>query len=271
MAYGNMTPATANGVASSAANNQIITNVDDLDTRADVVEARTTNVSGTVGIGNQQLSDRLGAGVTTAATADARLGSGVGTGSNVTTGSATSQLTDARARIAVVETRTLDASTGNPALGTRVTALEAATGGAAPHGSVLNTAGQTFTTSATPTKVQFDSLVEVRGMTWDDANDRFVCTTAGLYLPTGGVTFTSNTTLARFAEWRRSGTVVDGTGVQRPAGTVAHSTVAPRTIPIRLTVGQYIELFAGQNSGGNLTIETTGALRASMALTYIAS
>lgn len=148
MAYGNMTNAVAGAVASAAANNQIITNVEDLDTRLDVTEAlttnggttgtgnstlstrlgtgvttastataqlatlttRTTDVSGTVGIGNQQLSDRLGAGVTTAATADARFGSGVGTGANVTTGSASSQLTDLRTRTSAVEATTTNTS-----------------------------------------------------------------------------------------------------------------------------------------------------------------
>jgi hypothetical protein len=104
MAYGNMTPAVLGAPGSSAANNQIITNVEDLDTRLDVTEALTTNTSGTVGLGNQRLSDRLGAGVTTAATADARFGSGVGIGSNVTTGSATSQLVDVRGRILALET-----------------------------------------------------------------------------------------------------------------------------------------------------------------------
>jgi hypothetical protein len=127
MAYGNMTPATVGGVASSAANNQIITNVEDLDTRLDVVEARTVNTSGDVGTGNQRLSDRLGSGVTTAATASDRFGTGVGIGSNVTTGSATSQLTDLRTRVTATETANNHASTGHTALGTRVTALESPT------------------------------------------------------------------------------------------------------------------------------------------------
>lgn len=55
----------------------------------DVVEARTTNTSGDVGIGNQRLSDRLGSGVSTT--------------SSVTTGTATAQLTDIRSRLTAVE------------------------------------------------------------------------------------------------------------------------------------------------------------------------
>lgn len=124
MAYGNMTPAVPGGIASSAANNQIIINVDDLDTRLDTVESRTTDTSGVVGIGNQRLSDRLGAGVTTSATADARFGSGVGTGSNVTTGSATSQLVDLRSRVS-----TLEAAAGAAAVWVKRTGTNTASGG----------------------------------------------------------------------------------------------------------------------------------------------
>jgi hypothetical protein len=114
MAYGNMTPAVAGQPASSAANNQIITNVDDLDTRLDTVESRTTNTSGDVGIGNQRLSDRLGSGVSNT--------------SNVTTGTASAQLTDIRSRLTVVESTTTNGTSGNSALNTRVTNLESAAG-----------------------------------------------------------------------------------------------------------------------------------------------
>jgi len=133
MAYGNMTLAVAGQPASSAANNQIITNVEDLDTRLDTVESRTTNTSGDVGIGNQRLSDRLGSGVSNT--------------SNVTTGTASAQLTDIRSRITVVESTTTNGTSGNSALNTRVTNLEAAAGI-----SVLfarKTADQSVTSSTT--------------------------------------------------------------------------------------------------------------------------
>jgi hypothetical protein len=111
-----MADAVSNTTASSAEYNKLIDNIEDLDARLGAVtsgasansrlislEALTTNTSGAVGIGNQRLSDRLGAGITTSATADARFGSGVGTGSNVLTGSASSQLADIRSRLSVVE------------------------------------------------------------------------------------------------------------------------------------------------------------------------
>lgn len=72
MAYGNMTAAVSGQPASAAANNQIIINVDDLDTRLDAAEA-TVNASGATAAGNAALSSRLGTGVTTSSTATAQL------------------------------------------------------------------------------------------------------------------------------------------------------------------------------------------------------
>lgn len=173
MAYGNMTPAVTGTPASSAANNQIITNVDDLDTRLDTVET-TVNATGSTGAGNSTLSTRLGTGVTTGSTATAqftavtgrataletltggavngnvalgtllgtvdsrttntsgnvgignqrlsdRLGAGVDNTTNVTSGTATAQLTDIRARIGA-------AQTASPSVADRLGSLEAAAG-----------------------------------------------------------------------------------------------------------------------------------------------
>jgi hypothetical protein len=90
-------------VAESAENNKIIDNVIDLDARLGPVvaastaharlttlEARTTD-TGTApgGIGNQRLADRFG--------------TGVGTSTNVTTGTATAQLADIRTRLTNLE------------------------------------------------------------------------------------------------------------------------------------------------------------------------
>jgi len=103
MAIVSMLDAVFGEPASSAEYNKLIDNIIDLDarlgavvsgspvnTRLTTLETRTTDTVTTGGIGNQRLADRFG--------------TGVGTGANVTTGSATSQLTDVRARIAVLET-----------------------------------------------------------------------------------------------------------------------------------------------------------------------
>lgn len=69
--------------------NEIVNGVNGESVALDTVETRTTDTTTNGGHGNVRLSDRLG--------------TGVGTGSNVTTGSATSQLTDLRTRVTTVE------------------------------------------------------------------------------------------------------------------------------------------------------------------------
>ncbi len=104
MAIVGMAPAVFGQPASSAEYNKVVANIIDLDarlgpvvsgnsasTRLATLESRTTDtVTAPGGIGNQRLADRFG--------------TGVGTGANVTTGSATSQLTDVRARLVTLET-----------------------------------------------------------------------------------------------------------------------------------------------------------------------
>src|SRR6187551_174049 len=83
-------------LVTAAAWNELVNGINGESVALDTVEATTTNTSGTVGIGNQRLSDRLGAGVTNTA--------------NVTTGTVTAQTTDLRARVAVVEGVTTNTS-----------------------------------------------------------------------------------------------------------------------------------------------------------------
>lgn len=187
MAIVSMADAVSDAVASSAEYNKLIDNIQDLDarmgavvsgssahTRLSSLEALTTDTTTGQGIGNQRLSDRLG--------------TGVGTGTNVTTGSASSQLTDLRSRASALESVTTNVSTGNSALGTRVSALEAATGGAAPFIHATCTTGTTpqsitGTSHATQTwtVVGLNSQVEARGGTFNDAGDYIQVNTAGLY------------------------------------------------------------------------------------------
>jgi hypothetical protein len=102
MAIVTMADAVAGQVALAAEYNKLIDNIQDLDARLGAVvsantahsrlttlESTTTNTSGNVGIGNQRLSDRLGSGVSNT--------------TNVTTGTATAQLTDIRSRLTAVE------------------------------------------------------------------------------------------------------------------------------------------------------------------------
>jgi hypothetical protein len=85
MAIVTMVDAVSGGIALASEYNKVTANIRDLDTRLTAASAAIAN------------------GTTGNAALDARLGSGVGTGANVTTGSATSQLTSLRSRMTAVE------------------------------------------------------------------------------------------------------------------------------------------------------------------------
>jgi hypothetical protein len=102
MAIVSMADASPGAIALASEYNKVTANIRDLDARLGAVvsgstaharltalESLTTNVSGNVGIGNQRLSDRLGSGVSNT--------------TNVTTGTATAQLTDLRTRVGALE------------------------------------------------------------------------------------------------------------------------------------------------------------------------
>jgi hypothetical protein len=95
-----MADAVSGAVASSNEYNKLIDNIIWLGGGVDANTATITNTSGTVGIGNQRLSDRLGSGVTNT--------------SDVTTGTATAQLTNVRSRLTTLE------SGGGPVAGSWV-------------------------------------------------------------------------------------------------------------------------------------------------------
>lgn len=229
MAFGNVPTESPGSVAQSSRYNQLVANVDNLDTRLDVTEALTTNTSGTVGTGNQRLSDRLGAGITTAATADDRLGAGVGTGSNVTTGSAASQLADLRSRATALE--------GPPLVQVTLTADQAIA-------------------STTETPISWGSAPRNPNTMWSAGNPTRLTVPAGqggLYLICGTIAFQVSGTGGRALHAR-----VNGAGNyirlgSTPGISTIHSEMS-LSVPLILAAGDYVEINAWQNSGGSLNI-----------------
>jgi hypothetical protein len=108
MAIVTMADATSKGVASSAEYNKVTANIRDLDTR---VTPLTTNQGdrgskGTVYDEIQNLRNVALNSTTGNVALGNKLGSGIGTTTDVTTGTATAQLTDLRSRVATVEVAT---------------------------------------------------------------------------------------------------------------------------------------------------------------------
>jgi len=280
MAFVPMADAVSGNIASAAEYNKVVSNVEDHEARvvaaeADVValEGVTTNVSGAIGIGNQRLSDRLGAGVTNTATADARFGAGVGTGANVTTGSAASQLADIRTRLGAGVTTGSPAATQLGALDTRlddaetdIAALQAATGGAAPYCKLVQTANQSLTTSGVV--VDWTSTLESRGVTVNLTTNTVTILTAGLYSLCSNVSG-QNASGSLGSQWLKNGSAMQsGASFQNTSGTAFYKDVQ-NNIHARLAVNDVISLQGWANPTANTL--ASGGHEPSMSVLYVAA
>lgn len=232
-----MFDAISGSPASAAHNNAIIDNVQDHETRMVTVENRTTNTSGNVGIGNQRLSDRMGAGITTAAPADTRL--------------------------ATVESTTTNGTTGNAALGTRVTALEAAAGTSPIVRAVrANGSATQAVASGGLTAVIFTSAPRNPNTMWAGGNPSRITIPSGqtgLYQITGLIVWEVNATGSRSAIIRTNGSSATDIRCGAPwAGSGSVFTETPVSTYLELNAGDYIEML-GFSSGAAVNMTTTGS------------
>lgn len=85
--------------------------------------------------------------------------------------------------------------------------------------------------------------------------ERLTATTAGTYIIIANVQFTSNATGERVAYIKFGGsTEIARTSVEACAGS--YTTDVPAHAVYQFAAGEYVELFAKQNSGGPLTVTT---------------
>jgi hypothetical protein len=217
-----MNDAVAGEVALSAEYNKLIDNILDLDARLGPVvaspnansrlgtlEARTTD-TGTApgGIGNQQLANRFG--------------TGVGTTTNVTTGTATAQLTDIRSR------------------------LTAAEGAGADACYVYQTVAQAVSTG---TFIIFGAEAFDTNNMWDSGGltTRVTIQKDGIYIVSGMVGYAAKAPAGnnrRLAQVFRNGAAVQGmTGGMptQPTGFGNIAAITP-TAALGLFVGDYLQL-----------------------------
>lgn len=110
--------------------------------------------------------------------------------------------------------------------------------------------------SFSPTKVQLNTNDFKNGVTWDSANHKFVCVTAGVYAVTGSVAYSNATTAKQYeAMIYKNGSQVSQ-GRVMCAATGAFITPAVTDL-LSLAVGDYIELFTQHGDTGNNTIAST--------------
>ena len=84
---------------------------------------------------------------------------------------------------------------------------------------------------------------------------RYTCQVAGYYLLYGSVGWAQNATDERITYYMKNGaSIAGGSSVQAMPVTTAHATVTPGNLMIvPLAVGDYVELWGSQVSGGSLS------------------
>lgn len=123
----------------------------------------------------------------------------------------------------------------------------------------------TFTTEITDTDVDgiggHDNAVNT---------SRFTARYPGYYAFAGGVAFASNAVGIRQVLWATSGVLFPSNAVWSPATGTATNIVA-RTVTAYLGIGDYMELYALQSSGGNLNTSVSSNDPSSMTGWWVSS
>jgi len=124
---------------------------------------------------------------------------------------------------------------------------------APPIARLRQTTPQTLTTGVL-TAVTFTTEDDdsVNGHDNSTNPSRYTAVYPGRYLLLGQVGFMSNATGVRICVWRVNGTSINGTQVQTVPATGQDTAMAACGTEWYLNVGDYVELWAFQSSGGNL-------------------
>ncbi len=129
-----------------------------------------------------------------------------------------------------------------------------------PQFFIYQGTGQTFTTSVLAA-VTFDSSTvdTYNGHSTSVNNSRYTAQVAGTYLISGATGWAANSTGGRGGSFFKNGSNLSngGSAIVNANTTGSSLTVAPMpAVLVQLAVGDYVELWGFQGSGGNLA--TTG-------------
>lgn len=84
---------------------------------------------------------------------------------------------------------------------------------------------------------------------------RYTCQVAGSYELYGGHRFAASSSGSRGARFSKNGTVITSSDNLIPATPGGQMALSARTTQVDLIVGDYVELEAWQNTGGNIAID----------------
>lgn len=142
----------------------------------------------------------------------------------------------------------------------------------APYAHVRQTVQQLITTG-TWTSLTFttEDLDNFGGHVTVGNTSRYTCQRAGVYLLMGAYACGVQTTGGRACRWALNGAaIVASSSVVADASDFYAGVVQAHTFPIRLAVGDFVELQAHQNSGSTLGTIVTGENASSMSVVWVA-
>jgi hypothetical protein len=106
-------------------------------------------------------------------------------------------------------------------------------------------------TNATLTKITFDSTIQSKGLVWDSVNSRVVCVSTGTYFGEASLQFGTSGVYTGLVRVLKNGVSIFEGRSYVPSGINAQPFVGFR---VDLNVGDYLEVFGFQNSGGALGV-----------------
>lgn len=133
-------------------------------------------------------------------------------------------------------------------------------------------AAQSLTSSTSTTVLALDTTAvdSDNGHSNVTNNSRYTCQTAGLFYVSGSVNFAQNSGGTRTLQVFQNGASITGSAVQAMPSATNGASVFTSTI-VQLSVGDYVELAAWQNSGSTLATATSNALLTTMCLWRLSS
>lgn len=129
-----------------------------------------------------------------------------------------------------------------------------------PTAILTVTTPQAAIANTTFTKIQFDTTVDDNwgGHSNTTNNSRYTCQVAGMYLVRGCAGWTANATGNRLVQIYVNGSAVSYAQTQHLAATASNNAMTEATSLVRLNVGDYVETWAFQGSGGSLSLIAAG-------------
>lgn len=121
------------------------------------------------------------------------------------------------------------------------------------------TSSQTFTTGVeAAVTLDVEDVDSAGGHSTVTNTSRYTAVYPGWYWPGSGTSYVANATGGRNAAYKVNGTNVNAGGVTVPGQATLSTRVPGRGMLVFLNVGDYIELWGYQSSGGNLGSSVTG-------------